>query len=149
VSYQMAFGIGLHNLGEGLAIGAAFAAGQAALGTLLMIGFTLHNITEGVGIAAPIIKRETALKHFLLMALLAGAPAIAGTLIGSLAFSPVLAVLFLGIGLGAIVQVIIAVGKLMLKDSKQAGEPLFNWLNFGGLLAGFAIMYFTAFLVKF
>jgi hypothetical protein len=55
VAVLIAFSIGLHNLGEGLAIGAAFALGEAALGSFLVIGFTLHNITEGVGIAAPLV----------------------------------------------------------------------------------------------
>src|SRR5215217_6282383 len=63
-SYRIALGIGLHNLGEGLAIGAAFALGEAALGAFLIVGFTLHNITEGVGIAAPILKERPRLTHF-------------------------------------------------------------------------------------
>lgn len=72
ISYLIALGIGLHNLGEGLAIGAAFSLGEAALGTFLVLGFTLHNITEGVGIAAPIVREKPAFIHFLLLALLAG-----------------------------------------------------------------------------
>lgn len=60
----IAIGIGLHNFGEGLAIGAAFAAGAAGLGTFLVLGFTLHNITEGIGIAAPILKIRPKLVHF-------------------------------------------------------------------------------------
>ena len=59
----IALGIGLHNLGEGLAIGAAFAAGALGLGTFLVLGFTLHNITEGIGIAAPLVKDSPALRH--------------------------------------------------------------------------------------
>lgn len=149
ISYRIAFGIGLHNLGEGLAIGAAFANGQAALGTLLILGFTLHNITEGVGIAAPIVRRETRLKHFIMFAMIAGSPAIIGTLVGSYAFDPVLATVFLAIGLGAIIQVIIEVGTLVIKGSQRLGEPVINWINFSGLAAGMAIMYVTAFLVKF
>ena len=105
ISYRIALGIGLHNLGEGLAIGAAFVSGQAALGTALVLGFTLHNITEGVGIAGPILQKNPGLKHFVLLGALAGAPAIAGTWIGSYAFDPVLATFFLAIGLGAILQV--------------------------------------------
>lgn len=149
LSYRIAFGIGLHNLGEGLAIGAAFATGQAALGTLLILGFTLHNITEGVGIAAPIVKRNPGLKHFVLLCLLAGTPAIAGTLIGSYAFDPVLATAFLGIGLGAILQVVWEVGKLIVRDNAQHAEPVVNWVNLSGVVAGIAIMFVTAFLVKF
>jgi zinc transporter ZupT len=148
-SYRIALGIGLHNLGEGLAIGAAFVSGQAALGITLVLGFTLHNITEGVGIAAPIVRKNPGLKHFILLGLLAGTPAIIGTWLGSFAFDPVLAAIFLGIGLGAILQVVWEVGKLVARDAAAAGEPLISWANLGGLLAGVAIMYFTAFLVKF
>jgi zinc transporter, ZIP family len=54
----MALGIGLHNFGEGLAIGTAFAMGELALGSFLVIGFTLHNLTEGLGIVAPLLKQE-------------------------------------------------------------------------------------------
>ena len=86
-SYRIALGIGLHNLGEGLAIGAAFALGEAALGTFLVVGFTLHNITEGVGIAAPILKERPRLAHFAGLALLGGGPAIVGTWIGGFAYS--------------------------------------------------------------
>ncbi len=89
VATLIALGIGLHNLGEGLAIGAAFATGAAALGSFLVVGFTLHNITEGVGIAAPLTRTERPpLRTFLLLALLAGGPAILGTWIGGLAFRP-------------------------------------------------------------
>ena len=149
VSYRIALGIGLHNLGEGLAIGAAFVSGQAALGTALIFGFTLHNITEGVGIAAPIVRKNPGLKHFILLCALAGTPAIIGTLIGSYAFDPVLAAIFLGIGVGAILQVVWEVGKLIAKDSRKVAEPVVNWVTLGGVVAGIAIMYITAFLVKF
>lgn len=150
ISTLIALGIGLHNLGEGLAIGAAFATGAAALGSFLVIGFTLHNITEGIGIVAPLAKGERPrLLTFLLLALLAGGPAILGTWIGGLAFSPFWAALFLSIGAGAILQVIWEVGKLLLQDAQRQNQPALNWLNFAGLTAGILIMYFTAFLVKF
>jgi len=149
LSYRIALGIGLHNLGEGLAIGAAFATGQAALGTLLILGFTLHNITEGVGIAAPIVRRNPGLLHFGLLAALAGGPAILGTLFGSYAFDPVLATLFLGIGLGAILQVVWEVARLIARDNAKHNEPVMNWINLSGVVMGIAIMFVTAFLVKF
>ena len=146
----IALGIGLHNMGEGLAIGAAFATGAAALGSFLVIGFTLHNITEGVGIAAPLLKGpRPSLLTFGALALLGGAPAIAGTWLGSLAYSPLLAALFLSLGAGAILQVIWEVGKLLWRDAQQQKQPALTWLNFAGLTAGVLIMYFTAFLVKF
>jgi zinc transporter ZupT len=150
VATLIALGIGLHNLGEGLAIGAAFATGAAALGSFLVVGFTLHNITEGVGIASPLVRGERPpLKTFVGLALLAGAPAILGTWIGGVAFSPLLATLFLSIGAGAILQVIWEVGKLVFRAAhEQESRPL-SWLNFAGVLAGILVMYLTAFLVKF
>jgi zinc transporter ZupT len=145
VSYRMALGIGLHNLGEGLAIGAAFALGEAALGTFLILGFTIHNITEGVGIAAPIVRKNPGLKHFGYLALIAGGPAILGTWLGGFAFNPVLATIFLAIGIGAILQVVWEVGKLVSRSSQR----LTHWVNVAGVAAGIAVMYVTAFLVKF
>lgn len=149
VSYLIALGIGLHNLGEGLAIGAAYAMGEAALGTFLVLGFTLHNITEGVGIAAPVVRERPAFMHFALLALLAGGPAILGTWIGGFAFSPLWATIFLAVGIGAILQVIWEVGKLLVRDSTRVQEPVFSWVNLSGVVVGVALMYFTAFLVKF
>ena len=149
VAALLALGIGLHNFGEGLAIGAAFATGAAALGSFLVIGFTLHNITEGVGIVAPLTRRERPpLRDFVLLALLAGAPAILGTWIGGLAFSPFLAAFFLSLGAGAILQVIWEVGKLLMRDARREGRSALTWLNFGGAALGVLVMYLTAFLVK-
>jgi zinc transporter, ZIP family len=147
-SYRIALGIGLHNLGEGLAIGAAFALGEVALGTFLVIGFTLHNITEGVGIAAPILKERPRLAHFVWLALLGGGPAILGTWIAGFAYSPLLSAVFLAVGAGAILQVIYEVTRLLLKDSARAKEPVLSAPNLGGLTAGIAVMYATALLVS-
>ncbi len=149
IAYRIAFGIGLHNLGEGLAIGAAFASGEAALGTFLILGFTLHNITEGVGIAAPIVRQNPGWRHFVLLVLVSGAPAIIGTWIGGFAFNPVLATLFLAIGIGAILQVVWEVGKLMARDAVKFSQPIINRVSLSGVVAGIAIMYVTAFMVKF
>lgn len=146
----IALGIGLHNLGEGLAIGAAFATGAAALGSFLVVGFILHNITEGIGIAAPLVKEEhPKMITFILLALLAGLPAVLGTWIGGFAFSPFLAVLFLSLGAGAILQVIWEVGRMLYRDAQRKQQPVISWLNFAGLTAGVLIMYVTALLVKF
>ena len=53
----VAIGIGLHNLGEGLAIGTSFATGALALGAFLVVGFAIHNTTEGLAIVAPVAQR--------------------------------------------------------------------------------------------
>jgi zinc transporter ZupT len=156
----IALSIGLHNLGEGLAIGAAFALGEAALGSFLVVGFTLHNITEGVGIAAPLLPHKRSddearkgsiktLLPFVWLVLLAGAPAILGAWIGGFAYSPLLSTLFLGIGVGAIWQVIVEVAGLLQRNAARASRPTFSWLNVAGFTLGLTIMYVTAFLVSF
>jgi zinc transporter ZupT len=147
-SYRIALGIGLHNLGEGLAIGAAFALGEAALGTFLVIGFTLHNITEGVGIAAPILEERPRLAHFAGLALLGGGPAVLGTWFGGFAYSNLASAVLLALGAGAILQVIYEVTRLLLKDSARSKTPTLSALNLGGFTAGVAIMYATALLVS-
>jgi len=143
----IALGIGLHNLGEGLSIGAAFATGAASLGTFLVLGFTLHNITEGVGIAAPILKTRPSLIVFVGLALLAGAPAILGMWLGSLALTPQWASLALAIGAGAILQVIVEVSAYVLRGQGGTAQALTPAI-FGGLALGAALMYGTAILVK-
>ncbi|MEF3309440.1 ZIP family metal transporter [Paenibacillus sp. GYB004] len=149
VSYKLASGIGLHNFGEGLAIGAAFAVGESALGTFLVIGFTLHNITEGVGIAAPLLKDRPTWKTFVSLAAIAGAPAILGTWTGGFIFNPTFAALFFGIGAGAILQVIYVISKMILKESAEKGYAPVSWANFSGITLGVLVMYVTALMVNF
>lgn len=144
---SIAIGIGLHNLGEGMAIGAAVALGEAALGTFLVIGFTLHNITEGIGIGAPIAKDRPGFLRLMGLAVVAGGPAILGTWIGGFAFSPFWAVIFLAIGTGAILQVVYEVTRLLFESNEN--HQLFTWPNIAGLTLGLGIMYLTALLVKF
>ena len=146
--YLIAIGIGLHNLGEGLAIGSAYAIGEIALGGSLVIGFMLQNTTEGVAIIAPLTKTfkqlKTYLLHLILMGLIAGVPTIIGTLIGGFAFSFALAVLFLAIGAGAIFNVAFDITKSMAKGSWLS---IFTVTNVLGFFAGLLIMYVTGFLV--
>ena len=149
IALLMAVGIGLHNFGEGLAIGTSFSLGEAALGTFLIIGFTLHNITEGIGIAAPLLKIKPRIRDFILLGIIAGAPAIIGTWFGGFIFSPILGALFLGIGAGAILQVIYVITKMLINDHKKHLEPTVSWLNFSGFTIGLLIMYLTAFFVKY
>jgi zinc transporter ZupT len=147
VAWMLAIGIGLHNLAEGLVVGAAYASGAAALGAFLVIGFTLHNVTEGVGIAAPIAQDRLSVGRFIGLTAIAGLPAVLGTWIGGFAYSNVAATIFLGIGTGAIVQVIIEVGKLLLRHGQRESQSAATWPNIIGFTAGLAIMYATALLV--
>jgi zinc transporter, ZIP family len=141
----IALGIGLHNLGEGLAVGAALATGSAALAAYLVIGFTIHNVTEGIGIAAPLAREKPRFIDFFWLAILAGLPAIIGTIISTQAVGPLWIALCFAIGGGAILQVIIEVGGLMIRRSGM--EQLLSLPVVSGVAAGFAVMYATALLV--
>lgn len=141
----VAIGIGLHNLGEGLAIGTSFALGELTLGTFLIVGFMVHNVTEGLGIAAPIAEgRRIGVARLALLALVAGAPTILGAWIGGYVTNDVLAVLFFAIAAGAALQVVVEVGRYV---ARRAPGGLTSGYVVGGFLAGLAIMYATGLLV--
>ena len=143
---MIAVGIGLHNLGEGLAIGAAYAVGAAALGAFLVIGFIIQNITEGLGVVVPISKDKPSLRSLALLGLIAGAPAIVGAWVGGLISSQVFSVLFLAIGAGAVYQVGYQIGRQMVwKDAAKRPMPM---TAFAGVTAGMLILYVTGLVVK-
>lgn len=144
LAYLIALGIGLHNLGEGLAIGSAYAAGELALGSFLVIGFALHNTTEGLGIVAPVAADRPSLWHLVAMGGLAGLPTVLGTWIGGFSYSPVATTLFLALGVGAIFQVAAEIWTLVAR--RQRGG-LLTPLNAAGLGAGLVVMYATALFV--
>lgn len=140
----IAFGIGLHNLGEGLAIGSAYATGEVALGTGLVFGFLLHNTTEGLGIVAPLARSRPSLKTLVILGLIAGIPTIFGTWIGGFSYSPVASVLFLAIGAGAIIQVILVLAQTLRSEGH---EGFSGALNAAGLVTGLVLMYATGLFV--
>jgi zinc transporter, ZIP family len=144
-----ALGIGWHNLGAGLAVGTAFAAGEAALGSLLVVGFTLHNVTEGIGIAAPLVDARPRFMTFFGLIALAGLPAVVGTWIGAFTFSPHWAAIFLGIGVGAILQVMVEVGAYLMRTAQRSGSNWLSNISLIGFSLGLAVMYGTALLVNF
>lgn len=146
LSYMIALGIGIHNLGEGLAIGSAYAIGEIALGSLLVIGFMMHNLTEGIAIVAPITREspQREVKHLIILGLIAGAPTIVGTWIGGFAFSPLWSLFFLSIGAGAILHVVFEITKHMKNENK---ETIFTFTNLAGFFIGLAIMYLTGLFV--
>lgn len=139
----IAIGIGLHNLGEGLAIGTAYATGALALGAFLVIGFALHNTTEGLAIVAPVAEGGISLRRLVLLGLVAGAPAILGAAVGAAAFNASVAAFLFGVGAGAIVQVMVQL-RPTLQD--QEGRTLHPAAAFG-ILAGLALMFVTGLLV--
>lgn len=144
VATLVALGIGLHNMGEGLAIGASYATGEIALGSFLVIGFLLHNTTEGLAILAPLATERVRLGTLVLLGLLAGVPTIVGAWIGGFTYSPGWTALFFAIGAGAIAQVLVVLARLFRTDEKHG---LTSPLNVAGFLAGMMIMYLTGLLV--
>jgi ZIP family zinc transporter len=146
VALLIAIAIGLHNLGEGLAIGSAYATGEIALGTFLVLGFLLHNTTEGLAIIAPVASEPPSLRHLVLLGLVAGVPTILGAWIGGFTYSPVWTTLFFAIGAGAIIQVVFEVWKLFARQAEK-GAGLAAPLNAVGVVAGLLLMYVTGLFV--
>ena len=145
LAYLIAFGIGVHNLGEGLAIGGAYALGAISTGAMLVIGFTVHNLTEGVAVIAPVVQSRFRWLHLVWLGTLAGGPTIVGTLVGAFTYTAVWAVLFLAIGAGAVFQVVI---EIVRQQVRQGGAPaLVGGWNVAGFGVGMAVMYVTGLFV--
>jgi zinc transporter ZupT len=145
LAYMIATGIGLHNLGEGLAIGAAYNVGEIALGAFLVVGFIIQNITEGLGIIAPVLRDRPGIGNLALLGLVGGAPAIVGAWIGGFSPSPTLAVLFLAVGTGAVFEVVYEIAKLIQKDTDREPMPL---TVFTGIVSGMLLLWITGLLIK-
>jgi zinc transporter, ZIP family len=144
LALMIAIGIGLHNLGEGLAIGSAYASGALALGAFLVVGFAIHNTTEGLAIVAPLAEGGARLRRLLALGLIAGAPAVLGAWIGAAAFNPSLVALLFGVGVGAIVQVVVQ----LVPAVREKDGRLLHPGAVAGILAGVAVLYLTGLLIS-
>lgn len=144
IALMISISIGLHNFGEGLAIGAAVGLGSIAFSTFLIVGFALHNTTEGIAIAAPMSRGKTMIGKLAGLGMIAGAPAIFGAWVGGFIYSPFTSVVFLSIGAGAIFQVIIVILKWIREEEDK---ELSSAAVVSGIAVGMTIMYLTSIFV--
>jgi ZIP family zinc transporter len=144
VALLVALAIGMHNLGEGLAIGSAYAVGALSLGAFLVIGFALHNTTEGLAIVAPVASDPPPMRRLLILGALAGAPAIVGAWIGAAAFNSSVAAFLLGAGAGAVLQVI----QQLIPAIRDRSGKVLHPAAVAGILGGLALLYVTSLLVN-
>lgn len=134
LALTIAVGIGLHNFGEGLAIGNSAASGQLALAILLIIGFGLHNATEGFGIVAPLTGERPSWGYLALLGLIGGGPTFLGTLVGQAVVNATLSIAFLSLAAGSILYVVI---ELLAVARKMALKEITTWGVFAGVFLGF------------
>jgi zinc transporter ZupT len=144
LALMIAIGIGLHNLGEGLAIGSAYAIGELALGAFLVVGFAIHNTTEGFAIVAPLTRERPSIARLLGLGAIAGAPAILGALIGATVSNDELSVFLLGVGVGAVLQVIVQIAPSM----RDSGGRVLSAATTVAIAAGALLFYATGLLVS-
>ncbi|MHB1243872.1 MAG: ZIP family metal transporter, partial [Gaiellaceae bacterium] len=142
LAFLVAIGIGVHNLGEGLAIGTSFAFGQLTLGSFLIVGFMIQNVTEGLGIAAPAADagERPRLSRLAALTAVAGLPTLVGAWIGGFLASDVLGILFFGAAAGAALEVMVEVARY---TRRRDPAGLGSGYAVGGFLAGIAALYVT------
>ncbi|MEM0120729.1 MAG: ZIP family metal transporter [Thermoprotei archaeon] len=146
IEYSMAtmtaYGIGLHNFGEGLAIGAAFASGALGLAAMLVIGFGAHNTTEGFAVFSPLKKNQMTNKRIIGLGLVGGGPTLLGTIVGGFFDSTPLTTLLYALAGGSVLYVLITVlNGVLNRWGKKVG--------FAGLLVGFTLGFLTDALIVF
>ena len=144
IALMISIGIGLHNFGEGLAIGAAVGRGAIAFGAFLIVGFTLQNASEGIAIAAPLAKGRPSIGKLGSLVLIAGVPTIFGAWLGGFLYTPFLAVVFLSIAAGAVFTVAVIIIKWLQNENVK---QLSNGSVVSGIATGMLIMYLTSILV--
>lgn len=134
LGWFIALGIGLHNLPEGLAIGAGYFS-SPALGMAIVIGLAFHNVPEGMVTACPLLLGGMSPWRILGLTALVGMMTPLGTLLGALVFrmSPELVASALAFAAGAMVYI---VSDELIPQSHRYHSHTANL----GLLLGFGLV---------
>ena len=140
----MASAIALHNLPEGMTIGASYASNDAVMGSsalVLAVLIGLHNIPEGMAVSVPLISGGMSKPRAVLLTALSGAPTILGALMGFAIgeIGPLGLALSLGFASGAMLYVvfgeILPQAIIMYRSKLPAFSAIF------GMLAGLFIIF--------
>ena len=142
----MAAAIALHNVPEGMVIGASFATTVDSLmsnrgGLMMAVVIGLHNIPEGMAVAVPLISGGMSKVRSVGTTALSGAPTILGAVLGFLvgAISPIALVISLSFASGAMLYVVF--GELLPESILMWKSKLPAAVTVLGMLTGLVIVY--------
>ena len=145
----MMFAIALHNLPEGMVIGASYAATEnltanlfSGSGFIMAIVIGLHNIPEGMSVSVPLISGGMGKVKAVLLTALSGLPTVLGALIGYAlgGINDIMLVLSLGFASGAMLYVVF--GELLPESILMWKSKLPALAVFAGVLVGFLLVMF-------
>ena len=139
----MACAIALHNLPEGMTIGASFAGHRGVFeGSVMMLAILigLHNIPEGMAISVPLINGGIRRREAIFITIIAGAPTILGAIIGYFLgdFGPLSLNLSLSFASGAMLYVIF--GELIPQSILMYKSKLPAFFVIFGILLGLVVI---------
>lgn len=140
----MATAIALHNVPEGMTIGASYASndgvmGRAALVLAVLIG--LHNIPEGMAVSVPLISGGMAKWKAVLITASSGIPTILGAILGYWLgeIGPLGLTLSLGFASGAMLYVVF--GEILPQSILMYHSKLPAFSTIVGILVGMLIIF--------
>ena len=140
----MASAIALHNVPEGMTIGASYASNDGMMGTaalVLAVLIGLHNIPEGMAVSVPLISGGMAKWKAVLITASSGIPTILGALLGYLLgeIGPMGLTLSLGFASGAMLYVVF--GEILPQSILMYHSKLPAFSTIVGILAGMLIIF--------
>lgn len=145
----MMMAIALHNLPEGMVIGASYAITPdvfanifSGSGFIMATVIGLHNIPEGMAVSVPLISGGMGKGKAVLLTALSGFPTVLGALLGFAigGINEIMLVLSLGFASGAMLYVVF--GELLPESILMWKSKLPALSIFAGVLAGFLLVMF-------